>query len=150
MALSTFQPSHACTAALLACMQGNYTLKVHRLGEFHPQMRLSKVHEGQDIEDPLYGNVGGAAEKVSCLRIPGLRIGIAPRKLCLECAQHAQLASLGSSAVCLSACMHCFAMSFRSRLGSEARQRSGHAQSDDSGTSKYQWCNVATTSFLTS
>ncbi|KAK9800329.1 hypothetical protein WJX73_003149 [Symbiochloris irregularis] len=43
--------------------QGNYTLKVHRLGEFHPQLRLSRAHEGQDIGDPLYGNVGGQAEK---------------------------------------------------------------------------------------
>lgn len=47
--------------------QGNYTLKVHRLGEFHPQLRLSRAHEGQDIGDPLYGNVGGQDEKVGCL-----------------------------------------------------------------------------------
>ena len=39
---------------------------MHRLGEFHPQLALSQAHEGQDIGDPLYGNVGGQAEKVGC------------------------------------------------------------------------------------
>lgn len=44
---------------------GNYSLKVRRLGEFHPRLSLSKEPDGQDIDDPLYGNVGGQQEKVS-------------------------------------------------------------------------------------
>lgn len=51
--------------------QGNYTLKVHRLGEFHPQLMHSTAHEGQDIEDPLYGNVGGPAEKKAVMAAAG-------------------------------------------------------------------------------
>lgn len=41
-----------------------YSKKVRRLGEFHPQLALSKAQDGQDIDDPLYGNMGGADEQV--------------------------------------------------------------------------------------
>ena len=41
-----------------------YTKRVRRLGEFHPELAASKQPDGQDIEDPLYGNVGGDHEKV--------------------------------------------------------------------------------------
>lgn len=46
-----------------------YSQKVRRLGEFHPQLKNSAEVDGQDIEDPLYGNVGGEEEQV---RIPHL------------------------------------------------------------------------------
>ncbi|KAL3131755.1 hypothetical protein ABBQ38_007474 [Trebouxia sp. C0009 RCD-2024] len=39
-----------------------YSLKVRRLGEYHPGLAATKDQEGQDIGDPLYGNVGGVDE----------------------------------------------------------------------------------------
>lgn len=36
--------------------------QVRRLGEFHPLLSASKVPDGQDIDDPLYGNPGGEEE----------------------------------------------------------------------------------------
>lgn len=42
-----------------------YSQKVRRLGEFHPRLRKTVEVDGQDIEDPLYGNVGGEEEQVS-------------------------------------------------------------------------------------
>lgn len=43
---------------------GNYSQKVRRLGEFHPILAARSDPDGQDIDDPLYGNIGGEAEKV--------------------------------------------------------------------------------------
>ena len=45
-----------------------YSLKVRRLGEFHPGLAATKDQEGQDIGDPLYGNAGGVDELVSCIK----------------------------------------------------------------------------------
>ncbi|KAK9909328.1 hypothetical protein WJX75_000581 [Coccomyxa subellipsoidea] len=42
---------------------GNYSKRVRRLGEFHPQLAKMMTPDGQDIDDPLYGNKGGATEK---------------------------------------------------------------------------------------
>ena len=42
-----------------------YSLKVRRLGEYHPGLAATKDQEGQDIGDPLYGNEGGVDELVS-------------------------------------------------------------------------------------
>ena len=42
-----------------------YSLKVRRLGEYHPGLAATKDQEGQDIGDPLYGNVGGVDELVA-------------------------------------------------------------------------------------
>lgn len=42
-----------------------YSLKVRRLGEYHPGLAATKDQEGQDIGDPLYGNAGGVDELVS-------------------------------------------------------------------------------------
>jgi len=39
-----------------------YSLKVRRLGEYHPGLAATKDQEGQDIGDPLYGNAGGVDE----------------------------------------------------------------------------------------
>lgn len=44
--------------------EGKYTQKVRRLGEFHPVLKERPEADGQDIDDPLYGNVGGKAELV--------------------------------------------------------------------------------------
>ena len=44
---------------------GKYTQKVRRLGEFHPELRSGQGNDGQDIDDPLYGNDGGIGELVS-------------------------------------------------------------------------------------
>lgn len=41
-----------------------YSLKVRRLGEYHPGLAATKDQEGQDIGDPLYGNAGGVDELV--------------------------------------------------------------------------------------
>lgn len=41
---------------------GKYTQKVRRLGEFHPELRSGNGNDGQDIDDPLYGNDGGIGE----------------------------------------------------------------------------------------
>ena len=43
---------------------GNYTKKVRRLGEFHPELSKAVGSEAQDVDDPLYGNVGGEYELV--------------------------------------------------------------------------------------
>ena len=43
-----------------------YSLKVRRLGEYHPELAATKDQEGQDIGDPLYGNAGGVDELVGC------------------------------------------------------------------------------------
>jgi hypothetical protein len=42
---------------------GHYSRKVRLLGGFHPGMARLKEPDAQDIDDPLYGNVGGQAEK---------------------------------------------------------------------------------------
>ena len=42
-----------------------YSLKVRRLGEYHPGLAATKDQEGQDIGDPLYGNGGGVDELVA-------------------------------------------------------------------------------------
>lgn len=42
-----------------------YSLKVRRLGEYHPGLAATKDQEGQDIGDPLYGNAGGVDELVN-------------------------------------------------------------------------------------
>ena len=46
---------------------GHYSEKVRRLGEFHPELGAKKERgsDAQDIDDPLYGNVGGEEELVS-------------------------------------------------------------------------------------
>ena len=38
--------------------------QVRRLGEFHPTLSKNTEPDGQDIDDPLYGNVGGEEEQV--------------------------------------------------------------------------------------
>jgi hypothetical protein len=48
---------------------GKYTQKVRRLGEFHPELRSGQGNDGQDIDDPLYGNDGGIGELVG--HLPG-------------------------------------------------------------------------------
>ena len=62
----------ACSSACLSLQvsvfdtinsAGGYSRRVRRLGEFHPRLAKIKSPDGQDIDDPLYGNVGGAAEK---------------------------------------------------------------------------------------
>ena len=50
--------------------EGGYSGKVRLLGEFHPSMATNIEPGGQDIDDPLYGNVGGAEEKVLPMRLP--------------------------------------------------------------------------------
>ena len=61
-----------------------YTKRVRRLGEFHPDLGPSKATDGQDIDDPLYGNVGGAEEAV---RTDGavLRSRVIQPCICLPC-----------------------------------------------------------------
>lgn len=49
----------------------NYSSKVRRLGEYHPNLAATKDQEGQDIGDPLYGNEGGVDELV-CVSDPAL------------------------------------------------------------------------------
>ncbi|GMH43387.1 hypothetical protein BSKO_11309 [Bryopsis sp. KO-2023] len=39
-----------------------YSRKVRRLGEFHPQLKQVTDPDGQDIDDPLYGNPGSDKE----------------------------------------------------------------------------------------
>ncbi len=41
-----------------------YSRKVRRLGEFHPQLKGREEADGQDIDDPLYGNCGGETARV--------------------------------------------------------------------------------------
>ena len=48
-----------------------YSLKVRRLGEYHSGLAATKDQEGQDIGDPLYGNVGGVDELVGILLCSG-------------------------------------------------------------------------------
>ena len=43
---------------------GGYSRKVRRLGEFHPDLARLRAPDAQDIDDPLYGNAGGAGEQV--------------------------------------------------------------------------------------
>ena len=49
-----------------------YSLKVRRLGEYHPGLAATKDQEGQDIGDPLYGNAGGVDELVGVLPPPSI------------------------------------------------------------------------------
>ena len=49
-----------------------YSLKVRRLGEYHPGLAATKDQEGQDIGDPLYGNAGGVDELVGVLFLPSI------------------------------------------------------------------------------
>lgn len=51
---------------------GNYSKRVRRLGEFHPRLAEIMTPDGQDIDDPLYGNEGGASEMV-CPRVSATR-----------------------------------------------------------------------------
>ena len=44
-----------------------FSRKVRRLGDFHPQMKHSEDSDGQDIDDPLYGNYGGDVARVKPL-----------------------------------------------------------------------------------
>ena len=43
---------------------GGYSRKVRRLGEFHADLARLRTPDAQDIDDPLYGNAGGAGEQV--------------------------------------------------------------------------------------
>lgn len=47
--------------------EARYSLKVRRLGEWHPQLRRMIAPDAQDIEDALYGNVGGQQELAEVL-----------------------------------------------------------------------------------
>lgn len=51
---------------------GQYSEKVRLLGEFHPLLTGSNVPGAQDIDDPLYGNVGGAEEEAAVLAAAAL------------------------------------------------------------------------------
>jgi hypothetical protein len=47
---------------------GHYSTRVRLLGSFHPQLSAAAAAnpiDGQDIDDPLYGNAGGPEEEVS-------------------------------------------------------------------------------------
>ncbi|KAK9844195.1 hypothetical protein WJX81_007742 [Elliptochloris bilobata] len=44
---------------------GGYSRKVRRLGEFHPELARLRAPDAQDIDDPLYGNAGGAGEEAA-------------------------------------------------------------------------------------
>ena len=48
-----------------------YSRKVRRLGEFHPRLKVRDDADGQDIDDPLYGNCGGETARVR-LSLPSL------------------------------------------------------------------------------
>lgn len=44
---------------------GQYSARVRLLGSYHPQLAAQADQtDGQDIDDPLYGNVGGEEEQV--------------------------------------------------------------------------------------
>ena len=59
--------------------KGNYSKRVRRLGEFHPQLAKIMTPDGQDIDDPLYGNKGGATEKVSLCHLKGhIEVSLSP------------------------------------------------------------------------
>lgn len=47
---------------------GNYSRKVRMLGQYHRQLGASKEPDGMDINDPLYGNVGGTEEQEAVRR----------------------------------------------------------------------------------
>lgn len=47
---------------------GKYSAKVRMLGEYHKQLSGSKQPDGQDIDDPLYGNIGGQEEQEAVQR----------------------------------------------------------------------------------
>lgn len=42
----------------------NWSLRVRRLGEFHPALGQAQGVDVHDIDDPLYGNLGDAREVV--------------------------------------------------------------------------------------
>eukprot|EP00884_Botryococcus_braunii_P004546 jgi/Botrbrau1/14092/Bobra.182_3s0038.1 len=44
--------------------EGNYCRKVRFLGSFHPLLAVREGPDAFDIDDPLYGNIGGTAELV--------------------------------------------------------------------------------------
>ena len=63
-----------------------YSLKVRRLGEYHPGLAATKDQEGQDIGDPLYGNAGGVDELVGyhpCQMCFGLHICYCRTRFCI-------------------------------------------------------------------
>lgn len=47
---------------------GGYSVKVRRLGDFHPVLGKKTEPDAQDIDDPLYGNVGGEEEEAAVMR----------------------------------------------------------------------------------
>ena len=58
---------------------GHYARRVRRLGEFHFQLAKVMEPDGQDIDDPLYGNPGGQTEKVlTSSASHGLLLGYLP------------------------------------------------------------------------
>lgn len=50
----------------------NFSSKVRLLGDFHPDLVTRKDPDAQDIDDPLYGNVGGWAEEAAVSRAANL------------------------------------------------------------------------------
>ncbi len=46
---------------------GNYSAKVRMLGQYHMRLSGSTEPDGSNIDDPLYGNVGGDDEQVRTL-----------------------------------------------------------------------------------
>ena len=48
-----------------ALKERQFSGKVRRLADFHPQMKHSEDPDGQDIDAPLYGNYGGDVARVS-------------------------------------------------------------------------------------
>lgn len=54
---------------------GGYSRKVRRLGEFHPELARLRAPDAQDIDDPLYGNAGGAGEQVLLWAAHKVQIG---------------------------------------------------------------------------
>jgi hypothetical protein len=73
---------------------GGYSRRVRRLGEFHPRLAKIKSPDAQDIDDPLYGNVGGAAEK-ACLLPQSCPLPCVHLHACIRQALHA-----GAAACC--------------------------------------------------
>jgi hypothetical protein len=60
--------------------QSSHSRRVRRLGEFHPTLSRSKAQDGQDIDDPLYGNLGGSEEEQAVARA-AVVIGVSCRGL---------------------------------------------------------------------
>jgi hypothetical protein len=60
--------------------QSSHSKRVRRLGEFHPMLSRSQQADGQDIDDPLYGNLGGAEEEAAVARA-AVVIGVSCRGL---------------------------------------------------------------------